>query len=105
RSPRPTMPVSLVQRNASNPEADSLDPTTTEPSPETPLATLLKTPPGKSPSPSMLPLMRNASSPEAELERPTKAEPLAATPKATLSNFRRADRQAGHARAVRPDER
>src|SRR5262245_56054509 len=66
KSPRPTIAALLVQRKASDPEADVPSPTTTEPSAETPLAVLLKLPPAKSPRPTKpVPLVqRNASPPE-----------------------------------------
>jgi len=44
------MPVAAVQRNAPPPEAGEPLPTTTVPSSETPVALLLKLPPGRSPS-------------------------------------------------------
>ena len=50
KSPSPTIPVACVQRNASLPLAPELEPTTTDPSADTPRATLWKPPPGKSPS-------------------------------------------------------
>ncbi len=45
------MPPAAVQRNASVPGAETLWPTTTEPSPETRKALLSKIPPGRSPKP------------------------------------------------------
>src|SRR4051812_9451544 len=85
------MPPALVQRNASRLEGvvpRLPEPTTTEPSALTPLAELSKSPPERSPSPTMpLPLVqRKASCPAPSPLKPTTVEPSSLTALATLRN-------------------
>ena len=78
RSPRPTMPVAEVQRNASGPLVEWLRPTTTEPSVETAAASEKNFPPVRSPRAVMAPVptIRKASTPLAEVPQPTMVVPL-----------------------------
>jgi hypothetical protein len=87
RSPRPTIPVLAVHRNASSPGADRPRPTTTEPSAETLHASLLRAPPARSPSPTIPTawVQRNASLPLSLSPAPTITEPSAETPCAELA--------------------
>ena len=80
------MPTARVQRKASSPAVERLAPTTTEPSAEMLIASLMNVPPGRSPSPTIPPTAwyKNASVPLAVTPLPMITEPSAETPVASL---------------------
>jgi hypothetical protein len=79
------MPEPGVQRNASEPERETVDPATTAASADTATASL-STLPDKLPSRTIpeLGVQRKASTPEAVVLHPTTTKPLPETPSATL---------------------